>query len=237
MNLPLAMRPLGENNRAASIPECSIKKVSADSTGVENDTSKIIKHHHSVKKVQTTSVAKRNLRERTRVKGVNDGFGKLKMYVPDMRNKSSKVETLRGAIEYIKRLKELLGEEIDDTPMADIKFEEDDTNDSLTFSDLTDSSFSSRICDQTPETYLNPMVYQLPSSTPYHLPHSDSSPILLPSVSLLSPNQDRLIITTSNIPSILTPETNPLHRPPSVPSQHADNSGEKLPSFNITAPS
>merc|ERR1719483_1168079 len=157
MNLPLAMRPLGENNRAASIPEYSIKKASADSTGVENDTSKIIKHHHSVKKVQTTSVAKRNLRERTRVKGVNDGFGKLKMYVPDMRNKSSKVETLRGAIEYIKRLKELLGEEIDDTPMADIKFEDEDMDDSSsTYSDLLDSSTHANSLNQSPETYLLP---------------------------------------------------------------------------------
>ena len=71
------------------------------------------KHHHSVKKMQTPSVAKRNLRERTRVKGVNYGFGKLKKHVPDLRSKSSKVETIRGAIEYIKKLRELLGEEAD----------------------------------------------------------------------------------------------------------------------------
>ena len=93
---------------------------------MENDKNMIIKHHHSVNKVQTVSVTKRNLREKTRVRGVNDGFGKLKMYVPDMKSKSSKVETLRGAIDYIKRLKELLGQDIDDTAMGSIKFEEDD---------------------------------------------------------------------------------------------------------------
>ena len=49
-----------------------------------------------------------------------------------------KVETIRGAFEYLKRLKELLGEEIDDTPIADIKFEEDESKNS-TFCDMLDS--------------------------------------------------------------------------------------------------
>ena len=98
----------------------------ADSTGLENDKNVVIKHHHSVKKPQTASVAKRNLRERTRVRGVNDGFGKLKMHVPDLKNKSSKVETLRGAIDYIKRLKELLGEDLSNDSLDSIKLEDDD---------------------------------------------------------------------------------------------------------------
>jgi hypothetical protein len=122
---PMSRRPLGPNNSQTqgTGKQSTSKKVtvSADSTGVENDKDMIIKHHHSVKKLQTVSVSKRNLRERTRVRGVNDGFGKLKMYVPDMKSKSSKVETLRGAIEYIKRLKELLGEEIEDTSCEKIK--------------------------------------------------------------------------------------------------------------------
>ena len=101
---------------------------SPDSTGVENVKNMMIKHHHSVKKLQTASVAKRNLRERTRVRGVNDCFGKLKMYVPDMKSKSSKVETLRGAIDYIKKLKELLGEELEETSRKFIKFEDDGLN-------------------------------------------------------------------------------------------------------------
>ena len=96
--LPLTMRPLSENNKTNLSTEYSIKKASADSTGVENDTAKNIKHDHSVKKVHTTSVAKRNLMERTRVKGVNDGFGKLNMHVLKMRNKSRKVEIIRVAL-------------------------------------------------------------------------------------------------------------------------------------------
>ena len=114
-------RPLGPSNTNTQAFLANKKDVKvrakADSTGggLENDKMVIIKHHHSVKKLQTASVTKRNLRERTRVRGVNDGFGKLKQYVPNMRNKSSKVETLRGAIEYIKQLKELLGEEMNDS--------------------------------------------------------------------------------------------------------------------------
>jgi hypothetical protein len=127
VNQPLSMRPLGQNNCQTPGPEVqkvtTKVKAKADSTGVENNM--IIKHHHSVKKAQTVSVAKRNLRERTRVREVNDGFGKLKLHVPDMKSKSSKVETLRGAIDYIKRLKELLGEEIDNTSSGSFKFEDE----------------------------------------------------------------------------------------------------------------
>ena len=136
---PLSMRPLGQNNSQIVTPRQATKKLSkvtasADSTGLENDTNAPVlpKHHHSVKKLQTASVVKRNHRERTRVKGVNDGFGNLKKHVPDLKSKSSKVETLRGAIDYIKKLKEILGEDISDftnnTSCAEIKdvFEDDD---------------------------------------------------------------------------------------------------------------
>ena len=52
---------------------------------------KIIKHHHSVKKFQTPSVSRRNARERNRVKQVNSGFCILKDHVPHLKNKTSKV--------------------------------------------------------------------------------------------------------------------------------------------------
>ena len=74
---PLSMRPLGQNNsqQPSSLkagPGKRAAKVTAraDSTGAEN-TEGLVKHHHSVKKAQTASVVKRNLRERTRVQGVN----------------------------------------------------------------------------------------------------------------------------------------------------------------------
>ena len=67
-------------------------------------------------------MARRNARERNRVKGVNDGFGFLKKHVPNMKSKSSKVETLRGAIEYIKELRRVLGEDIEDFKNSTFEF-------------------------------------------------------------------------------------------------------------------
>lgn len=163
----MTRKPLGLSNiQNHHVVKKEIKvQAKADSTGVENEKMMIIKHHHSVKKPQTPSVTKRNLRERTRVRGVNDGFGKLKQFVPNMKNKSSKVETLRGAIQYIKQLKELLGEEIDYSQKPSIKLKEEDVeDDSLPLTDL----------DTSKERPLLPLVYQLPT------PFPATSPLLLP---------------------------------------------------------
>ncbi|XP_071834815.1 achaete-scute homolog 1-like [Apostichopus japonicus] len=56
------------------------------------------------------AVARRNERERNRVKLVNLGFASLRNQLPDgVKNKKmSKVETLRSAVDYIKHLQELL---------------------------------------------------------------------------------------------------------------------------------
>jgi len=83
---------------------------------------------------QTASVARRNARERNRVKQVNNGFATLRSHIPasvaaalmeqtssppergargkdkDAAKKLSKVETLRMAVEYIRSLQELLAE-------------------------------------------------------------------------------------------------------------------------------
>ncbi|KAM8974692.1 achaete-scute homolog 4-like [Pelodytes ibericus] len=55
-------------------------------------------------------IRKRNERERQRVRCVNDGYAQLRQHLPqDMAEKRlSKVETLRAAISYIKRLQGLL---------------------------------------------------------------------------------------------------------------------------------
>lgn len=57
------------------------------------------------------SVARRNERERNRVKMVNNGFATLRQHVPNgaKNKKMSKVETLRSAVEYIRQLQKLLG--------------------------------------------------------------------------------------------------------------------------------
>jgi achaete-scute complex protein len=69
---------------------------------------------------QTASVARRNARERNRVKQVNNGFSNLRQHIPSTvissitkgsrgsAKKLSKVDTLKLAVEYIRRLKDML---------------------------------------------------------------------------------------------------------------------------------
>jgi achaete-scute complex protein len=71
---------------------------------------------------QTVSVARRNARERNRVKQVNNGFSHLRQHIPQTiitemtkggrgaAKKLSKVDTLKLAVEYIRRLKDVLDE-------------------------------------------------------------------------------------------------------------------------------
>jgi len=207
---PLSMRPLGQNNSQQQIggQRQTVGKKSnkitakADSTGLEN-SSAIAKHHHSVKKMQTASVVKRNLRERTRVRGVNDGFGNLKQYVPDLKSKSSKVETLRGAIDYIKRLKEMLGEDISDlnrpvSPVTKHEFMDEDlsdSNSSVSDSLLSPTVTSSTTCltsgsssVKTEVASLPQMVCGLPYADLYSLPPGLASvPVSLASLTPLPP--------------------------------------------------
>ncbi|TMW43013.1 hypothetical protein DOY81_011907 [Sarcophaga bullata] len=70
---------------------------------------------------QTQSVLRRNARERNRVKQVNNSFSRLRQHIPQSiiadltkgggrgpQKKISKVDTLRIAVEYIRRLQDLL---------------------------------------------------------------------------------------------------------------------------------
>ncbi|GFX98516.1 achaete-scute homolog 1 [Trichonephila clavipes] len=59
------------------------------------------------------AVARRNERERNRVRQVNLGFATLRQHVPNgaKSKKMSKVETLRSAVQYIKQLQQLLNDE------------------------------------------------------------------------------------------------------------------------------
>lgn len=63
--------------------------------------------------LETSFMCRRNERERQRVRSVNDGFSRLRNHLPrgvQMRRRQSKVETLRNAITYIKRLQKLVNE-------------------------------------------------------------------------------------------------------------------------------
>uniref|UniRef100_A0A8C5M943 Achaete-scute family bHLH transcription factor 1 n=1 Tax=Leptobrachium leishanense TaxID=445787 RepID=A0A8C5M943_9ANUR len=67
---------------------------------------------YSFPQQQPAAVARRNERERNRVKLVNLGFATLREHVPNgaANKKMSKVETLRSAVEYIRALQQLLDE-------------------------------------------------------------------------------------------------------------------------------
>ena len=63
--------------------------------------------------MEPTAVARRNERERNRVRMVNDGFSSLRQHIPYFpdKKKLSKVETLRCAVAYIKHLQQLIEED------------------------------------------------------------------------------------------------------------------------------
>lgn len=95
--------------------------------------------------VAPLAVARRNARERNRVKQVNDGFATLRQHIPastsDPRAKKlSKVETLRLAVDYIRRLQTLLDEHdgVKREPEADVDLDLDlDDDDDDTRSDAS----------------------------------------------------------------------------------------------------
>ena len=65
---------------------------------------------YSLPKPKTESVTRRNERERNRVRLVNQSFARLRDHVPEAirKKKSSKVDTLKSAVDYIRSLQQLL---------------------------------------------------------------------------------------------------------------------------------
>uniref|UniRef100_H2YK48 BHLH domain-containing protein n=1 Tax=Ciona savignyi TaxID=51511 RepID=H2YK48_CIOSA len=86
-----------------------------------------------------TSVARRNARERRRIKNVNSAFDELRQHVPHgdgSRKKISKVDTLQSAIEYIKALEELVRNR------KSITFETDKENAGSSSQEMTSPEFT-----------------------------------------------------------------------------------------------
>ena len=114
-------------------------------------------------------------------------------------------------------------------------------DDSSAFSDVTDSSFSNTEFEHSPNSQdrnIHPMVYHLPPSSPYQLESSHILPnthLILPPMSTLSPNHERLTITLPSLNSGVTNETKPLDKLPSQNSPSKDKHFEKLPPMCITA--
>ncbi|KAJ8922754.1 hypothetical protein NQ315_007789 [Exocentrus adspersus] len=107
------------------------KELNKDDILLTNNAKKKPKGSKEVKtNPQPVAVARRNARERNRVKQVNNGFANLRQHIPSFiasafentsgrggNKKLSKVETLRMAVEYIRSLEDLLA--IDSTTSCD----------------------------------------------------------------------------------------------------------------------
>lgn len=79
---------------------------------MENRPRRRRSNHSHVATMDPVAVARRNERERNRVKQVNDGFDALRKRVPFLpdKKKFSKVEILRCAMMYIRDLKDIVEE-------------------------------------------------------------------------------------------------------------------------------
>ncbi|XP_014486920.1 PREDICTED: uncharacterized protein LOC106750833 [Dinoponera quadriceps] len=106
-------------NQPLIVPKSNVVGNTTSSTAVlpPYDPSRLKKHGKNGQP-PPVAVARRNARERNRVKQVNNGFATLRQHIPshiaagygDRGKKLSKVETLRMAVEYIRGLQRLLAE-------------------------------------------------------------------------------------------------------------------------------
>lgn len=127
---------------------------------------------------QSISVARRNARERNRVKQVNNGFANLRQHIPNFiatafesnsgrggNKKLSKVETLRMAVEYIRSLEEILDMDADNSEimnhLADLSYPSPSSSTSPSYTSQTNMSY----CYQS----LSPLAEDDELSNPGHL--------------------------------------------------------------------
>lgn len=167
-------------------------------------------------------VARRNARERNRVKQVNNGFDVLRSHIPTAakNKKMSKVDTLRHAVEYIRNLKKMVKEqdlsngikcEIDD----DADF--DDRNDEFDFDDDDDNSqqsFDDSSIVSSPSSVSFPATTS--TTTTVTTPASKASQFMSQRVPQLNQTCTRTPDSTSefilnNVPPALIPSTTTLN--------------------------
>ncbi|KAL3883779.1 hypothetical protein ACJMK2_030010 [Sinanodonta woodiana] len=108
-------------------------------------------NYYGYSKPQTMSVARRNERERNRVKLINMTFATLREHLPNASassksKKMSKVDTLKAAIDYIKRLQSMVEDNHTVTSTIGsgyptISIASPSTMDSPTLSSASDSSY------------------------------------------------------------------------------------------------
>ncbi|XP_069140047.1 achaete-scute homolog 1b-like [Argopecten irradians] len=137
-----ATRQLGKkpDPSAPREPEALRCKRRTDNTGL----------HHILPRPQPAAVARRNERERNRVKMVNMGFETLREHVPSGKKnkKMSKVDTLKAASNYIRYLQQMLSSETTEPASPQTFLDMDmDGQDSDASSNNGSNSFSASLQD------------------------------------------------------------------------------------------
>ncbi|CAH1798151.1 unnamed protein product [Owenia fusiformis] len=118
MSHTVTLSPTGSTGSTGSTPNTNssgkrlLKRAAPDQPEQLRCKRRLDFNKYNLPKPAPQQVARRNERERNRVKLVNLGFNTLREHVPEgqKNKKMSKVETLRSAVEYIKHLQELLDE-------------------------------------------------------------------------------------------------------------------------------
>lgn len=171
---PLAIN-IGGVKRNAVIVENSPQLKNEDRTTVLVDNTDVRckrRINFAYSGMQPTSVARRNARERNRVKQVNNGFATLRNHIPlsvaaalgasnggrGSSKKLSKVETLRLAVEYIRSLKDMLDENgggQENYYREDIKMEMSPLSDSSNSPPPSTGSYHSEPSSYNGNTYPN----------------------------------------------------------------------------------
>lgn len=125
-----------------------------------------------VKTPPAVSVARRNARERNRVKQVNNGFSMLRDHIPSeiadtfeqsvrgAAKKYSKVETLRMAVEYIRSLERMLSLDTSNDSESSSPMYHNNNNNNSTFSNVSMMSDASLPATPPPEVQ-QPFFYAI----------------------------------------------------------------------------
>lgn len=180
---PIAPAPQHVQNMSSSSSSASSSASSTSSIDAGDKRSKKMTYTHMpyTTSGQPPSVARRNARERNRVKQVNNGFTNLRQHIPQpviaaltnggrgASKKLSKVDTLKMAVEYIRRLQDML----DDNEYSEGN--SSNSSSTSTVSDGSHTSTSSYYLGSPHEQQIQQPLYSEASASPTPSFESESS--------------------------------------------------------------
>lgn len=186
---------------------------------------------------QTQSVLRRNARERNRVKQVNNSFSRLRQHIPQSiisdltkgggrgpQKKISKVDTLRIAVEYIRRLQDIL-EDLNGGSSSNSSLSQNQQQ----YESQTDSASNSSFSSSSSSGSASPASYTT-STTPHYYTQSTSPLPSLMDANLQLPHLNPYNSSTT----LLSPVSLNSYSPPHSQTNQYENSGCHSPtsSFN-----